>query len=202
MPNHAPNAQTGKADAPNAGIRQIKPEFVKNAYSDIIYFTHATHVPNDVFAYSRDARHRFDERRYLATITTASAIVEVILNKDSRMQEKRQGWRSLSPKLLKEGAAKGLPVQQLLDADETLPAASIEFVDLRNRVAHGNLRGIVGLEHTGTPDYSSQGRLAALNQLKKAEAFVMEWYNTAPDVQEGKIVHHRWPSGREEGLDK
>jgi hypothetical protein len=57
----------------------------------------------------------------------------------------------------------------------------------------GNLAGIVGFEHIGTPDYSAEAREAALNHMKKAEAFVMEWYNTAPDVQERCIVRHQWP---------
>jgi len=70
--------------------------------------------------------------------------------------------------------------------------ASIEFIDLRNRIAHGNLEGIVGFEHTGSPDYSGEARVAALSHMKKAEAFAMEWYNTVPDVQERRIVHHQW----------
>jgi hypothetical protein len=33
----------------------------------------------------------------------------------------------------------------------------------------------------------------ALTQMKKAQSFVMEWYNSAPDVQNRRIINHRWP---------
>jgi hypothetical protein len=40
-------------------------------------------------------------------------------------------------------------------------AATIEFIELRNRLAHGNLAGIIGFEHNGTPDYSAEAREGA-----------------------------------------
>jgi hypothetical protein len=50
--------------------------------------------------------------------------------------------------------------------------------------------GHYGFEDTGTPDYSAEARETALAQMKKAESFVMEWYNNAPDVQDRKIRNH------------
>jgi hypothetical protein len=178
---------------PRASLRKIKPEFVKNGHEEVLYFTHATNVPSDVFAYGREAPNCFDQRRYLATIVLATAEIEIILNKDSRMRWAGGGWRTLNMKLLRDATGMGLPVQCLLRPGESLKARSIEFVDLRNQLAHGNLTGIVGFERTGTPDYSEEARRAALSHMKKAEAFVVEWYNTAPDVQERKILNHGWP---------
>jgi hypothetical protein len=51
---------------PRASLRKIKPEFVKNGHEEVLYFTHATHMPSDVFAYGREAPNCFDQRRYLA----------------------------------------------------------------------------------------------------------------------------------------
>ncbi len=178
---------------PRASLRKVKADFIRNGHDDVLYFTQATHMPSDVFAYGREAPNCFDQRRYLATIILATAEVEIILNKDSRMRRVDDGWRTLNMKLLRDADAKGLPVHCLLAEGESLRAASIEFVDMRNRLAHGNLDGIIGFEYNGTPDYSAEARATALTQMKKATAFVVEWYNTSPDVQERRIVHHRWP---------
>jgi hypothetical protein len=180
-------------DAPKASLRKVKPEYVRNGHDDVLYFTQATHMPSDVFAYGRECPNCFDQRRYLSTIILATAEIEIILNKDSRMRRVAGGWRTLNMKLLRDAAKKGLPVQCVLGPGESLKSAFIEFVELRNRLAHGNLAGIIGFEHNGTPDYSTDAREAALAQMKKARAFVIEWYNTSPDVQERRIVHHRWP---------
>lgn len=88
----------------------------------------------------------------------------------------------LNMRLLRDAAAKGLPVAELLGDGETLKAASVEFIDLRNRIGHGNLSGIIGFEHNGTPDYLAEAREAALCHMRKATAFVMASYNTSPDV--------------------
>jgi hypothetical protein len=122
---------------PRASFRKAKPEFVKNGHDDVLYFTQATHIPNDVFAYGREAPNCFDQRRYLATIILATAEIEIILNKDSRMQRAGGGWRTLNMKLLRVAAGKGLPIQCLLTAGESLKTASIEFIELRNRLASG-----------------------------------------------------------------
>jgi hypothetical protein len=115
-------------------------------------------MPSDLFAYGREAPNCFDLRRYLATIILATAQIEIILNKDSRMRRVDDGWRTLKMKLLGDAAGKGLPVHCLLAEGESLRAASIGFVDLRNRLAHGNLAGIIGFELNGTPDYSAEAR--------------------------------------------
>jgi hypothetical protein len=124
----------------------------------------------------------------------AHAMVEIILNKDSRMRLPTQMWRTLSLKLVRLADRRGLPVKQLMDDSESLKGKSLAFIDLRNRIAHGNLAGLIGFEHQGTPDYSARARDIALEHLTKAERFEVEWYNTSPDVQDRRILHHRWPS--------
>jgi hypothetical protein len=182
-----------KKQSPRADLRKLKPEYVKNGHEDVLHFTLAMHLPRDVAAYGREAPNCFNERRYLATIILSSAAIEIILNKDSRMRAAGRDWQNLNMKQLREGDLKGLPLKALLGPGESLRDKSIEFIDLRNRLAHGNLQGIVGFEHTGTPDYSEDARETALSHMKKAEAFVMEWYNTSPDVQDRRIVDHTWP---------
>ena len=112
---------------PRASLRKVKPEFVRNGHDDVLYFTQATHIPSDVFAYGREAPNCFDQRRYLATIILATAKIEMILNKDSRMRRAGGGWRTLNTKLLRDAAGKGLPVHCLLTPGESLKAASIEI---------------------------------------------------------------------------
>src|ERR1035438_9589791 len=128
-----------ETDRPRAGFRRIRPEYQNNGITQVAYFTHATHHPSDVFAYGREAASCFGEKRYLATITMASAMVEVILNKDGRMRISIAGWRTLTMKLVRAGQRNGLPVDRLLDAGESLGTKSIAFIEMRNRTAHGNL---------------------------------------------------------------
>ena len=182
------------AEPPKAERRLIRPEFQRNGVTHVVYFSQATHHPSDVFAYGREALHCFMDRRYLATITMANALVEIVLNKDSRMRTSTGMWCTLSLKLVRTAERHGLPVHQLLNQGEGLTGKSLAFIDLRNRIAHGNLAGLIGFEHEGTPDYSAHAREVALEHLEKAERFEVEWYNTSPDVQERRIIHHRWPS--------
>jgi hypothetical protein len=187
-------AENSEEKLPRASLRKIKPEYIRNGNDAVLYFTDATHMPSDIFAYGREKARCFDDSRYLATIILSTAEVEIILNKDSRMRRAEGGWQTLKMKLLRDGAEKGLPVDCLLGPGESLKGADIDFVKLRNGMAHGNLTGIIGFEHNGTPDYSAEAREMALAQMKKARAFVLEWYNSSPDVQERRILHHRWPS--------
>ena len=149
-------------DPPRASFRQIRPEYQINGVTHVVYYSHATHLPSDVFAYGREAFQCFRERRYLATITLASAMVEVILNKDSRMLRPNGGWRTLTMKLIRDGKRKSLPVDRLLDSGESFTRLSIAFIELRNRLAHGNLTNVIGFEHHGTPDYSLAAQELAL----------------------------------------
>jgi hypothetical protein len=184
----AASEDNAKDERPRASLRQMVPEFQRNGLTHVAYFTQATHHPNDLFAYGREAFKCFMERRYLATIMMASAVIEVTLNKDSRMRTPTGVWRTLSMKLLRLGKRNGLPIDRLLEPGESLQAKSIAFLNLRNRIAHGNLAGLIGFEHRGTPDYSPEARDVALKHLSKTEQFEVDWYNTAPDVQDRRIT--------------
>ena len=180
---------------PRASFKKIRSEqHQRNGLTHVVFFTQATHHPSDVFAYGREAFNCFREKRYLATIAMSSAAVELILNKDSRMRTQTAGWRTLTIKLVRAGQRNGLPVDHLLDAGESLRAQSIAFIELRNRIAHGNLTNIVVFEDSGTPGYLAEAREVALKHLAKAQNFEVEWYNSSPDVQERRILLHRWPT--------
>jgi len=43
-------------------------------------------------------------------------------------------------------------------------------------------------------DYDPKAEEEALDQIQKAQRFnIVEWFNTAPDVQERHIANHQWP---------
>jgi hypothetical protein len=86
----SPDAKDG-TDLPRASFKQIRSEYQRNGLTQVVYYTHATHHPGDVFAYGREAANCFEGKRYLATITMASAMVVVILNKDVRMRVSTAG---------------------------------------------------------------------------------------------------------------
>ena len=151
---------------PRARILIILPKYRRNGLDHVVYFERAGSHPADVFAYGREAIHCFMDKRYLATITMAYAMVELILNKDSRMPAAK--WRTLNMKLVRTAKSCGLPVDRLLDRGESLTSQSINFIDLRNKIAHGNLTDLIGLEHCATTDYSAQAREIALRQLRES----------------------------------
>ena len=80
-------------------------------------------------------------------------------------------WFSIDMKTLRAANTAGLPVKRLLEPGETLKERDILFVDLRHRIAHGNLKGLTGFEDRGATDYSLEAREVALKHLEKAELF-------------------------------
>jgi len=56
-------------------------------------------------------------------------------------------------------------------------------LEFRNKVAHGEITHLV----TDVSDYDSSAEHMAADQESKMRLFVSEWFNTAPDVQEGNI---------------
>ncbi len=63
----------------------------------------------------------------------------------------------------------------------------IVFVELRNKVAHGETAHLI----TDLSDYDPAAAQMATDQQGKMRRFVSEWFNTAPDVQEGHIRKNR-----------
>lgn len=45
-------------------------------------------------------------------------------------------------------------------------------------------------------DYDPGAEQMAVEQEDKMRSFVSEWFNTAPDVQEGHIRRNRWPDAK------
>jgi hypothetical protein len=83
-----------------------------------------------------------------------------------------------------------LPTQKLISAGDDLDSSTpIAFVDLRNKVAHGEIAHFV----KDLSDYDPAAAQMANAQEEKMRHFVSEWFNTAPDVQEGHIHKNRWP---------
>ena len=181
-------------EAPKAHLMQFKNPEEHNGLEHVVYYTVADNVPNDLFAYGREAMFCFIQQRYIASVTMAFATVELILNKDSRMRAGSKGWRSLNAKLARSAEAKGLPVESLLEPHETFKTdSSARFIALRNQLAHGNLESVIEFKSGGPTDYNPNAREVALHQLNKAQAFVVKWFNSAPDIQGGLVKGHVWP---------
>ena len=161
-----------------------------------MYREPAERMPMDLFSYTREAGHYLGERRFLAAIALSSTAVELILNRDRRMRALPEiahaphGWANLNNRNLRIAREKGLPTNALMsqvdDLDSDIPVA---FVELRNKVAHGEIAHLV----TTLSDYDPSAAGLAADQESKMRKFVSEWFNTAPDVQEGHIRENRWP---------
>jgi hypothetical protein len=161
----------------------------------ILYWTPSVNMPLDLFSYIREAALCFEVARFLSTIVLSSSAVELILNRDRRTRHhaglrKIGGWATLNNQNLAIAGSQGLPVGSLISAGESLADAQpLKFVTLRNKVAHGE---IFHMFRTLT-DYDQSAEDEALDQLAKSQRFVVDWFNSAPDVQESHIQNHRWP---------
>jgi hypothetical protein len=148
----------------------------------------------DLFSCTREASRSFAIGCFIGTIALASSIVETILNRDRRtkgiLPNRIRGWATLNNKNLAAAGQRGLPVRSLLETGETLDAReAIAFVRRRNKVSHGD---VFDLTRT-ISDYDPIAEREAIDQLGRADRFLVEWFNSAPDVQECKIQNHRWP---------
>jgi hypothetical protein len=152
------------------------------------YRTHSERYPMDLFSYTREAAHCRDERRFLAVIAMSSTAVELIINRDTRTRKARAlkrtaGWANLNNHNLRVARENGLPVDALLEAGDNLSSDDpIAFVHLRNKVAHGEIEPFI----SDLSDYDPAAEKLANEHESKMRKFVSEWYNTAPDVQEGR----------------
>lgn len=160
-----------------------------------MYREPAERLPMDLFSYTREAGHCLRERRFLACIAMASTAVEIILNRDRRLRalpdyKASDGWAYLNNRTLRTARENGLPTDKPLSLGDDLNARKpIEFVELRNKIAHGEITRLV----TDLSDYDASAEGMAADQETKMRLFVSEWFNTAPDVQEGHIRNNRWP---------
>jgi hypothetical protein len=181
--------------------RYIPPDAVGSRFEQlgVVYFDHGGSVPLDVMSYMREAAFCFGFARYLAAIVLASGTVETILNHDRRTKKhprfnRVNDWAVLNNENLSIAEDEGLPISALLDSDETIKQPHpVRFVANRNKLAHGNLFGFVKEIRT-FPEYYTDAANEAFQQMRKSEQFVCDWFNTAPDVQEGRIRNQRWPT--------
>jgi len=160
-----------------------------------VYWGPAEKMPLDLFSYIREAGICFSVARFLATIVFSSTAVELVLNRDGRTKDhprlRRVGaWATLNKANLVVAAGEGLPVRSLLSEGESLEDEKpVRFVERRNKVAHGEISDMI----KDIVDYDPKAEVEALDQLKKGDRFIVEWFNTAPDVQECRIQNYRWP---------
>jgi hypothetical protein len=172
--------------------------FIRGHISDInrrfnqakaLYITTPERAPVDLFSYIREAALCFEIGRYLPAIALASASCELILNRDHRTKSDPDLVRSHSRRValcaqnLKAAHRLGLPTDALLSADERFdPEGPILFLDRADQVA----RGDVSEWMRGISDYFPAVEHEALDQLEKAQRFVVAWFNSSPDIQEGE----------------
>lgn len=114
-----------------------------------LYRTHAERYPLDLFSYTREAGYCLDDHRFLAAIAMASSAVELILNRDQRLRtlpgfQGAFGWANLNNRTLRIAGEHGLPTNTLLSEGDNLDTDKpIAFVELRNKVAHGEITHLV-----------------------------------------------------------
>lgn len=155
----------------------------------------AERLPMDLFSYIREAGHCLQERRFLASVAMASTAVELILNRDRRLRalpnfKASDGWAYLNNRNLRIVREIGLPTDALLSPGDNLDTnKAIAFVEFRNKIAHGEIAHLV----SDLSDYDPSAEQMAVDQESKMRSFVSQWFNTAPDVQEGHIRKNRWP---------
>jgi hypothetical protein len=155
-------------------------------HAKALYITTPEKAPIDLFSYIREAALCFEIGRYLPTIALASAGAELILNRDQRTRSDMNLLRAAGRRVtlcaenLKSAHQLGLPTGALLSLDEVLEGP-ISFLDRCDRVARGDvsewLRGI--------SEYVPIVEHEALDQLEKAQRFVVAWFNSSPDIQGG-----------------
>jgi hypothetical protein len=158
----------------------------------VIYWTDGELMPIDVFSYIREASTAFEVGCFLGAIALASCAVEIIINHDSRSSRSGgKDWMNLNRRTLQAAQGAGFPVQELLSPDERIDDEdSPVFVRRRNKTAHGDVSALIRT----LSDYDPGAEAAAFDQLQKASRFVCEWFNSSPDVQQKRIMNHRWPS--------
>lgn len=150
-----------------------------------LYITVPAEAPLDLFSYIREAALCFEIGRYLPAIAIASQSVELILRRDRRVQpgtvsDPNDGTgATLSIHSLAEAARLGLPMALLLSPTETFePRGSIAFVERYDRV----LRGDVSVWFHAISEYVPSVEHEALDQLEKAQRFVVAWFNSSHEI--------------------
>lgn len=147
-------------------------------------------------------------------ILFSSIAVECAINNDERMtnaknkqlqqQKERKSpdasdWLMLNPFTLRQAKPEKLPIQLLLDSDESIePDKELpKFIRRRNIIAHGSYQDYssdVGkrlLKHDIklTNVWVDVPPVEALDQFKKCSAFLTEWVNQQPKMRDFQILN-------------
>lgn len=149
---------------------------------------HYTNITNSWFI----ASECFGINRYEVTILFASIAVEATLNHDERMYSYRLSlpnrWITLSVPALEIAKGVGIDVSDLFERKGKRYVS--KFVDMRNKIAHGDIPGYVSilqkhLNKTKGFDILETSGITegqALEQLKKSFNFIHKWAKTNPIV--------------------
>jgi hypothetical protein len=170
-------------------LQEIMPHIVERAKR--IGAVYLGNIDYEMVQTDTDAAYSFVLGVFGAAIFFASRAVEMAMNKDGRMQERRMKspwrWLTLSRKALKEARANALPVDLLLNAEEVGLDCDPVFVVRRNKVVHGDIEGYK--EATGfyrTTDFTKPYKLPvapseeeAFDQLTKSRKFLIEWVESS-----------------------
>lgn len=101
---------------------------------------------------------------------------------DSSAPDEKRPWMSSGHRTLRTARENGLPTDKLLSpGDDLNERRPIAFVELRNKIAHGEIAHLV----TDLSDYDPSAEQMAADQENKMRQFVSEWFNTAPGCPRG-----------------
>jgi hypothetical protein len=168
--------------------------FLRSHISDInrrfnqakaLYIAPDTNAPIDLFSYIREAALCFEIGRYLPAITLASRGAVMVLERDRRTRTnpamvRCDGERiTLCSHNFITARELGLPTETLLSANEDIHQdETITFVERSDRVN----RGDVSVWFHAISDYMPTVEHDALDQLEKAQRFVVTWFNSLTDA--------------------
>ncbi|MHB8546320.1 MAG: hypothetical protein ACYDAJ_06100 [Nitrosotalea sp.] len=135
---------------------------------------------------------------YDPSVLMASISVESILNHDLRLEKLKQiksyeridlNWKNLASAFYE-----GLPVKMLMNSDEQFEKNGIEFIERRNKVAHGDIAGYSNMYPASITDTSftdtsfnfghrRPSKEHAVDQISKAKNFIIEWAKSNPKIR-------------------
>lgn len=171
----------------------------KSSQSENIRWNNKIHW--NVLLYLLEAEKCYVFDQYLSSIGMSSSAVEMAMNQDPRMQDLRSAsrfnWLTLSSSNLIEALSRGLPVQKLLNVDESNYLGRSEFQPVfvlrRNKLVHGDIESYstireenlkvdlidYDLGYIPAPGGAFIYHLAgeAIDQLRKAQDFLIALSN-------------------------
>ncbi len=135
---------------------------------------------------------------YDPSVLMASISVESVLNHDLRLEKLKKirsydridlNWKNLASAFYED-----LPVRMLMNSDEKFEKHGIEFIERRNKVAHGDIEGYSNMypltfqksvfqSDTFQTGHSRPSKEHAIDQINKAKNFIIEWAKSNPKIR-------------------